>query len=61
MTDESQAMKRCLWHAPDGRCSSCKARRIRCDVLHLKDYEMCEGESFYGQCDFYMAKPDVKK
>jgi len=52
---------RCLWHAADGRCSNCKARRIRNDVLKLKDYEMCEGESFYGQCEFYVAKPQPKK
>ena len=52
---------RCLWHAADGRCASCKARRIRCDVLQLKDYEMCEGEGYYVQCDFYKEKPEAKK
>jgi len=52
---------RCLWHAADGRCSNCKARRIRSDVLQLKDYELCEGKSFYGQCDFYVAKPEPRK
>ena len=58
---EGEAMKRCLWHAADGRCASCKARRIRCDVLHLQDYERCEGECFYGECDFYVPKPETKK
>lgn len=54
-------MVRCLWHAADGRCSNCKARRIRNDVLKIKDYDICEGESFYGGCEFYVAKPKPKK
>ncbi len=61
MTEEEQLQKRCLWHTDDGRCSSCKARRIRCDVLRIKDYEMCEGEIFYGKCDFYIPKPEPMK
>ncbi len=52
---------RCLWHAADGRCANCKARRIRYDVLGIKDYYMCEGEEFYEQCDFYAEKPVPKK
>ncbi len=52
---------RCLWHAVDGRCSNCKARRIRNDVMKIKDYEMCEGESYYSDCEFYLPKPQPKK
>ncbi len=52
-------MKRCLWHADDGRCASCKARRIRLDVLKLPDYEMCRGEEDYKSCDFYKERPGV--
>jgi hypothetical protein len=51
--------KHCLWHAYDGRCASCKARRIRNDILHLKDFEMCRGQEDYATCDFYKEKPDV--
>jgi hypothetical protein len=53
----SSQKKPCLWHAPDGRCASCKARRIRLDILHLKDYEMCCGQEDYATCDFYKEKP----
>jgi len=49
----------CLWHAKDGRCASCKARRIRLDVLAIKDYEMCRGEEDYAVCEFYKEKPVV--
>jgi hypothetical protein len=56
---EATTRKPCLWHAADGRCASCKARRIRLDVLHLKDYEMCRGQEDYGACDFYKEKPSV--
>lgn len=51
--------KQCLWHASDGRCASCKARRIRNDILHLKDYEMCRGQEDYVSCDFYKEKPEI--
>ena len=60
MADE-QKVDRCLWHASDGRCASCKARRIRNDVYHIKDYEMCEGEAYYCKCDFYKKKPPIPK
>jgi hypothetical protein len=49
----------CLWHAEDGRCASCKARRIRHDVLLIKDYEMCRGEEEYAVCVFFKEKPVV--
>jgi hypothetical protein len=49
--------KPCLWHATDGRCASCKARRIRNDVMHLKDFEMCNGQADYATCGFYKEKP----
>ncbi len=52
-------MKRCLWHADDGRCASCKAKRIRLDVLKLPDYEMCRGEEDYESCQFYKERPGV--
>lgn len=61
MDAADEVMVRCLWHAADGRCSNCKARRIRNDVLKIKDYDICEGESFYGGCEFYVAKPKPKK
>lgn len=51
---------KCLWHAADGRCASCKAKRIRLDVLKLEDYEMCRGEEDYACCEFYKELP-VKK
>ena len=50
-------MTRCLWHAADGRCSSCKARRIRNDVLKLKDYDVCLPEKDYRSCEFYLEAP----
>lgn len=49
--------KRCLWMADDFRCSNCKARRIRLDVLKIKDYEICEPERDYDECEFYREKP----
>ena len=49
----------CLWHAPDGRCACCKAKRIRLDVLKIPDYEMCVKERDYETCDFYKEKPNV--
>jgi hypothetical protein len=52
-----QAKKLCLWHASDGRCASCKARRIRNDIFHMKDFEMCRGQEDYVACDFYKEKP----
>ncbi len=50
---------RCLWHAADGRCSSCKCRRIRMDVLKIPDYEMCIKERDYETCTFFKERPDV--
>lgn len=51
--------KQCLWHAADGRCASCKARRIRLDVLKIEDYEMCVPEIDYPVCEFYKEKPVI--
>lgn len=51
------SMNRCLWHAADGRCASCKAKRIRSDVLKLEDYETCPGDEYYKECPFYKEKP----
>ena len=48
---------RCLWLAADGRCSNCKSKRIRMDVLKLPDYEMCDPETDYPVCGFYAEKP----
>jgi hypothetical protein len=45
--------KRCLWLAKDGRCACCKARRIRLDVLKLKDYEICCPGTDYMTCEFF--------
>ena len=49
--------KRCLWHAEDGRCASCKSRRIKHDVLGQKDHEMCVKERDYPTCEFYKERP----
>jgi hypothetical protein len=50
--------KRCLWHAQDGRCANCKARRFRHDALGMKDeYGECRPEMDYGTCEFYKEKP----
>lgn len=57
MTDDIGIKRHCLWHAADGRCANCKARRVRHDVLGIKDYEMCLGQEDYGNCDFYKEKP----
>jgi hypothetical protein len=58
MSGEAQKPKvRCLWHAADGRCSNCKARRIRNDVLKMKDYEMCVRERDYEGCEFFVERP----
>ena len=43
--------------ADDFRCSNCKARRIRLDVLKIKDYEVCNPDKDYGECEFYLEKP----
>jgi hypothetical protein len=51
------ARTRCLWHAEDGRCSNCKARRIRNDVLKMSDYEMCLKDRDYEGCEFFIEKP----
>lgn len=53
--------KRCLWHADDGRCASCKSRRIRLDVLKIKDYEICVKERDYETCEFYKERPEGMK
>ncbi|MCQ2086240.1 MAG: hypothetical protein MJY54_02315 [archaeon] len=52
--------RRCLWHATDGRCACCKAKRIRADVLKIADYEMCVRERDYETCSFYKEKPVIK-
>ena len=52
---------RCLWLADDGRCASCKSKRIRMDVMKLPDYEICHPEIDYGRCEFYKEKPVPKK
>lgn len=57
MTEE----ERCLWLAKDGRCACCKAKRIRLDVLGLKDYGMCETERDYPTCEFFKHLPPAKK
>ena len=50
--------KKCLWHAEDDRCASCKAKRYRHDVLGMKeDYDVCRPETDYEECDFYIARP----
>jgi len=49
--------ERCLWHADDGRCACCKAKRIRSDVLKLEDYEICVKEKDYESCSFFKEKP----
>ncbi|MBR7124063.1 MAG: hypothetical protein IKC93_04250 [Candidatus Methanomethylophilaceae archaeon] len=49
----------CLWHAADGRCASCKSKRIRLDVLKIPDYEMCVKERDYPTCEFFKEKPIV--
>lgn len=49
---------RCLWKADDDRCACCKAKRIRLDVLGMKeDYGFCTPERDYAACDFYIEKP----
>jgi hypothetical protein len=57
MAAGGQERKRCLWHAEDGRCASCKARRIKHDVLGQKDYEMCVKERDYPTCEFFKERP----
>ncbi|MDW5563858.1 MAG: hypothetical protein SA339_11575 [Methanomassiliicoccus sp.] len=62
MSDEVQGLRaHCLWHAADGRCSNCKARRIRNDVLKMKDYDICEKDRDYEGCEFFVEKPVPKK
>jgi hypothetical protein len=61
MADEQADKKPCLWHAPDGRCASCKARRYRLDALGMKDiYGECRGQIDYSTCEFYKEKPVPK-
>ncbi|NLL95315.1 MAG: hypothetical protein GX224_06160 [Thermoplasmatales archaeon] len=50
-------MGKCLWRATDGRCVSCKCKRIRADVLRIEDYEYCRGEEEYADCEFYKELP----
>lgn len=57
MTSPEAIKVRCLWHAEDGRCASCKARRIKHDILGQQDYEMCVRERDYPACEFYKEKP----
>ncbi len=61
MTQSEQTRKRCLWHASDDRCASCIARRMRHDVLGMKDYDMCNPPSDYASCEFYKEKPTIPK
>jgi hypothetical protein len=58
MTEERT---QCLWHATDGRCSSCKSKRIRLDVLKIPDYEMCIKERDYSTCEFFIEKPKISE
>jgi len=51
--------KICLWLAKDGRCASCKAKRIKLDVIKQSDYEMCHPPGEYETCEFFKQKPDV--
>jgi hypothetical protein len=56
--DENPIKKRCLWHAEDGRCANCKARRFRHDALGMKeDYGECLPATDYVTCEFYKEKP----
>ncbi|MGE4274637.1 MAG: hypothetical protein AB7E27_01085 [Candidatus Methanomethylophilaceae archaeon] len=49
---------RCLWKADDDRCACCKAKRIRLDVLGMKeDYGICVPERDYDTCEFFVEKP----
>jgi hypothetical protein len=57
----TKARTRCLWFAEDGRCASCKARRIRHDVLNIKDYDYCVPEKDYPECEFFVERPVPKK
>ncbi|MCG7841529.1 MAG: hypothetical protein MIO87_06400 [Methanomassiliicoccales archaeon] len=61
MADEHVEKKPCLWHATDGRCANCKARRYRLDALGMKnEYGECSGQKDYSTCEFYKAKPVPK-
>ena len=51
--------ERCLWHAADGRCANCKAKRIRLDVLEMEDYGLCRGPVDYETCGFHVPRPEV--
>jgi len=51
--------KVCLWRAKSGRCSSCKASRIRADVLKMENFEMCDPSVDYDRCEFFKQKPGV--
>ncbi|MDD1771375.1 MAG: hypothetical protein LUQ09_00470 [Methanomassiliicoccales archaeon] len=58
MAEDLPDRKPCLWHAPDGRCANCKARRYRHDALGMKDeYGECSGQKDYHTCEFYKEKP----
>ncbi|HRR66826.1 MAG TPA: hypothetical protein P5063_04180 [Methanomassiliicoccales archaeon] len=61
MVEEQGERPACLWHAPDGRCANCKARRFRLDALGMKDtYGECRGQIDYHTCEFYKARPAPK-
>ena len=49
--------ERCLWHAKDGRCANCKAKRFRHDSLGMDDYDICEKGKDYPACDFFKERP----
>ena len=51
--------ERCLWHAADGRCANCKAKRIRLDVLKIGESESCRGPEGYDGCASYVPRPAV--
>lgn len=51
-------LERCLWHADDGRCILCKAKRVR-QLLKIPEYEICVKDRDYEICDFYKSRPNV--
>lgn len=53
-------LERCLWHADDGRCILCKAKRVK-QLLKIPDYEICVKDRDYNICDFYKSRPSVLK
>ncbi len=60
MCDEGDV--HCLWHAKDGRCASCKARRYRLDALGMReDYNYCTPDRDYPSCEFFKKKPVIER